>query len=166
MWTGTSWLAPPVPLDMGGKFRACPEEGRNVAFRFGVAQSDKLRRCDDLRGSLAKTAFAIRTPINLPGWGYIASAASILAANRCGWSFGKVGHRASHNAFPVQKEDSRYAVIAPRRPSARQRYGFRPKNQLFGPTDAVLHYNCLSHIIDPLLRRLLLIQTVGYFDDF
>ena len=44
--------------------------------------------------------------------------------------------------------------------------GFPPREKLFGPIDAVLHYNCVSRIIATLIYRLLLIPTIGYFDEF
>ena len=77
------WLTPPGPLGANSHFLDRPRGECNIAFRFGVEQTDKLRGCDDLKDSLTNTACAIRTPIALPGWRHIAAATRILADNRC-----------------------------------------------------------------------------------
>ena len=41
-----------------------------------------------------------------------------------------------------------------------------PRNQLSGPTDAVMHYNCLSRHIASMACRVLLFPKFGYFGDF
>ena len=160
------WLWPPEPLSPEGAFIARPEEECNIAFRFGVQQSDKLRGCDDLRDSLTNTACVVRTPITLPGWDHIAASARILNTTLCEWSFGKVDHKSAYKALPLRAEDSNYAVIALWNPLAKAWYGSKSRTQLFGSTAAVLHYNCFSRIIASLLCRILAIPTVGYFDDF
>ena len=106
------WLTPPDPLNHNGHFLEHPREECNIAFRLGVEQTDKLRGCDDLKGSLTNTDCTIRTPIALPGWDHIASDTRILADRRCSWSFGKVDHKAAYKALPIRPDDSRYAVIA------------------------------------------------------
>ena len=160
------WRTPPDPLDINGRFLEHPMEECNIAFRFGCEQTDKLRGCGDLKDSLTNTACAIRTPITLPGWDHIAAAARILADRRCSWSFGKVDHKAAYKALPIRPEDSRYAVIALWGPKRLIWCGRRTRTQLFGSTAAVLHYNGISRIIASLLSRLLVIPTLGYFEDF
>ena len=160
------WLSEPQPLNADGRFAARPEEECNIAFRFGVEQADKLRGCDDLRDSLTNTACTIRTPITLPGWDHIASACRYLRTTQCEWSFGKVDHRAAYKALPLREEDARYAIIALWAPTEKLWVGCRSRTQLFGSIASVLHYNCLSRIIASLICRILLIPTLGYFDDF
>ena len=62
--------------------------------------------------------------------------------------------------------DARYAIIALWAPAEKIWVGFRSRTQLFGSIAAVLRYNCLSRIIASLICRILLIPTLGYFDDF
>ena len=160
------WLTAPVPLSANGDLLEQKEEKCNIVFRFGSLQADKLRGCDDLRDSMTITACTIRTPITLPGWDHIAAASRILAGTRCSWSFGKVDHKSAYKALPILPRDSRYAVIALWNPDEKRWCAFWPRTQLFGSIAAVLHYNCFSRVIATLICRLLLIPTIGYFDDF
>ena len=164
--SGERVALPPEPLNSDGEFRDNPTERCNLAFRFGVSQSDKLRGRDDFRDSLTNQACRINTPITLPGWDHIDSAAKILSAKQVAWSFGEIDHKDAYKSLPLRPGDSKYAVIALRDPTKGGWFGFRPKTQLFGPTAAVLHYNYLSRLMTSLACRLLLIPTVGYFDDF
>ena len=160
------WLCEPEPLDSDGNYRDRPLSKCNIAFRFGVEQSDKLRGCDDFRDSLTNTACHIGTPITLPGWDHIVAAAKILAGAQRPWAFGKIDHRAAYKALPLTPDHVKYAVIALWNPIQKGWFAFRPRTQLFGSIAAVLHYNCLSRLIASLACRILLIPTIGYFDDF
>ena len=160
------WLSPPELLDSDGNFKDNPNEKCNIAFRFGVSQSDKLRGCDDFRDSMTNTACHISTPITLPGWDHIAAAAKILSLSQRPWAFGKIDHRAAYKALPLRPSHIPYAVIALWNPQKREWFAFRPRTQLFGSIAAVLNYNCLSRLIASLACRILLIPTIGYFDDF
>ena len=160
------WLAPPEAFNAEGGFAASPQDPCNLAFRFGVSRTDKLRGCGDLCDSLTNTACTIRTPITLHGWGHIAAASRILAENRCPWLFGKVDHRSAWKAAPICMGDDRFDVIALWNPADAAWYGFRTRSLLFGSTAAALRNNFLSRIIDSVLCRLLVIPTFGYFDDF
>lgn len=160
------WLRAPQPLDKSGNFRDLPDEKVNIAFRFGVLQSDKLRGCDDLKDSLTNETCYITTPITLPSWDHIASAARILAANKKQWAFGKIDHRDAYKALPLKPSEACFATLALRNPDDGVWYGFRPRTLMFGSTAAVLHYNCLSRVIASLACRLLLLPAVGYFGDF
>ena len=161
-----NWLCPPEPLDGNGNFLNNPTSPINIAFRFGVPQSDKLRGCDDFKDALTNKCCHIATPITLPGWDHIAAASKTLSTRELAWAFGKIDHEAAYKALPLRPDDSRHAIIALYNPSLRGWFGFRSRTLLFGSTAAVLHYNCLSRIIASLACRLLLIPTIGYFDDF
>ena len=160
------WLSPHEARDANGQFPERSDADCNLSCSFGVVQADKMRGFDDLRDSLANLACAVHTPITLPGWDHIAAATRILAENCRAWSFGKVDHRAAYMALPVTPTDAKYAVITLWCPVKKIRCGFRPRTQLFGSIDAVLHYSRLSRIIASLICRILLIPTKGYFDDF
>ena len=160
------WLEKPLPLDNNGNFRDNPTDPINIAFRFGVSQSDKLRGCDDFKDALTNKCCYISTPITLPGWDHIAAATRVLSTCQTAWAFGKIDHEAAYKALPLRPADARHAVLAIWDPLSRLWYGFKPKTLLFGSTAAVLHYNCLSRIIASIACRVLLIPTVGYFDDF
>ena len=132
---------PTVPRTEDGSLRNHPKVPGNIAFRFGVEQSGKLRGRDDIRDSLTNTARIARSPIALPGWGHIATDAKVLAPAERDWPFGKIDHRAAYKARHVRPEGPRYASIALRNPSFRARDGFRTKTQLFGSAAAGLRYN-------------------------
>ena len=160
------WFSPPEPLDSSGNFIANPQEACNIAFRFGVLQSDKLRGCDDFKDSLTNKTCHIATPITLPGWDHIVTATKIISKTARQWAFGKIDHRDAYKSLPLLPSGARYAVIALYNPQTQVWNGFRPRTQLFGSIAAVLHYNCLSRIIASLACQILLIPTIGYFDDF
>ena len=90
----------------------------------------------------------------------------ILASNKKQWAFGKIDHRYAYKALPPKPSGACFATLALCNPDTKRWNGFRPRTLLFGSTAAVLHYNCLSRIIASLARRLLLLPTIGYFDDF
>ena len=131
-----------------------------------MSQSGKLRGCGDFKDAFTNKCCHINTPITLPGWDHIASAARILSTKHNAWAFGKIDHEAAYKALPLRPADTRHAVIAIWGPNTKAWFGFRPRTLLFGSTAAVLHYNCLSRIIASLACRILLIPTLGYFDDF
>ena len=160
------WLKPPRTLNSSGNFCDSADEMVNIAFRFGVLQSDKLRGCDDLKDSLTNETCHIATPITLPNWDHIASSARILATNKRTWVFGKVDHRDAYKALPMKPSEARFATLALWDPIEKKWNGFTPRTLIFGSTAAVLHYNCLSRVIASLACRLLLLPTLGYFDDF
>lgn len=143
------WVAPPGPINENGRVAARPEAECNLAYRFGVVQTGKLRGRDDLLDSLTKTACAIRAPITLPGWGQSDAAARILAENKCACPFGKDDSRTACNVLPARPRDARYAVIALRDPNNKIRYGFRTRAQLFVATAAVLHYTACRELSIP-----------------
>ena len=160
------WLGPPEPLDENGNFTESPSGRINIAFRFGVSQTDKLRGCDDFKDALTNRRCRVDTPITLPGWDHIASAARILSDRDNARAFGKIDHEAAYKALPLRPSDTRHAVIALWGPKSKKMFGFRPRTLLFGSTAAVIHYNCLSRIIASLACRILLLPTIGYFGDF
>ena len=160
------WFSPPERLDDNGCYVANTNDLFNIAFRFGVLQTDKLRGCDDFKDSLTNEACSVETPITLPCWDHIAAATKILSANKRKWVFGKIDHKDAYKALPLRPSDAKYAIIALRNPDDKSWYGFRSNTLLFGSTAAVLHYNCVSRIIASLACRILLLPTVGYFDDF
>ena len=106
-------------------------------FRLGFSQTDKLRGGDDFKDALANKCCRSGTPIALPGWGHVASAAGILPAKHNAWAFGKIDHESAYKALPPRPADTRNTVIALRGPLSKSWFGFRPRTLLFGPTAAV-----------------------------
>ena len=157
---------PPEPLDGNGNFRDSPNERTNIAFRLGVPQTDKLRGRDDFKDALTYRRCQVGAPTKLQGWGHIASAAEILSAKENAWAFGKIDHEAAYKAPPLRPEDIKHVVIALWGPKCKSWFAFSPRTLLSGPKAAVLHYNCLPRVIASLACRILLIPTIGYFDDF
>lgn len=49
-------MSAPVRLSASGRPEDQPAGGFNIAFRFGVELSEKLRACDDLKNSLTNLA--------------------------------------------------------------------------------------------------------------
>ena len=81
------WLMGPLPIGEDGQ---CPAIGLgpiNIAFRFGVEQSAKIRACDDLKYGATNESCAVMTPIKLPTWDHIAQMAAIARPTQCHWPF-------------------------------------------------------------------------------
>ena len=93
------WLAHPRPIGQDGRLVDHPMVECNIAFRLGVAKSDRLRGRDDLRDALTNTECTVRTPITLPGRGHISAATATLSKNRGEWPLGKVGHKSAYKSI-------------------------------------------------------------------
>ena len=81
------WPTHAIPLISNGKPFALRNPELNVAFLFGVAQSDKLRACDDLRHARTNLACAVETPIKLVSWGRLAELTNFANDKKRGWAF-------------------------------------------------------------------------------
>ena len=53
----------PAPSSADGEPLEWRSGRRNVAYRIGVLQADKLPACGDLKRSMANVAFTVETPI-------------------------------------------------------------------------------------------------------
>ena len=62
------WMDPPKLLSDQDSAVESPEIPLNLAFRFAVAQTSKIRDCYDLKESLKNRLCAVMTPITLPYW--------------------------------------------------------------------------------------------------
>ena len=91
-------------------FRLCADQDRynlqfsslNIAFRFGVAKTGKLRACGDLRHSHTNLACAVLTPIKLISWDHIDELARMTVGSAKQWHFMKADHEAAYKQLPVQ----------------------------------------------------------------
>ena len=74
-----------VPSDAEGRPLAGEGPQRvDPASRFGLPQGGKLTAADDLKGSHANRAAAVRTPVNLPTWGQFEAATRYFQQGRGG----------------------------------------------------------------------------------
>ena len=157
------WLAPPSLIDTASLASASP---LNYAFRFGVAQGEKLRACDDLKHALTNRACIVRTPIKLVSWDHVAEVCRRAASSRSDWHFFKADHEAAYKQLPMKWEHSRLAVITLRCPTDGKWYAFRSRTMVFGAVAAVLHYNVFSRVLAELFTKLFGIPILSFFDDF
>ena len=89
------WLNRPFPLCSSGKPCALQNKELNIAFRFGVEQSDKPRASDDLRRARANLACVVETPIKLVSWDHLAERPNLVNAQDRVWAFSKSDHEAA-----------------------------------------------------------------------
>ena len=160
------WLHQPVKLDRDGKPENFTGQSYNIAFRFGVPQSSKLRACDDLRHSLTNEACAVTSPIQLVSWDHIAQIFRLVCSDGREWQLFKADHEAAYKQLPIRTLDQTSAIIALRHPTSGLWHGFVSRTLMFGSVAAVLHYNCFARAIATLATLLLGIPLVSYFDDF
>ena len=160
------WLAPPPPISADGSVATYENGPVNIAFRFGVNQTDKLRACDDLKHNEVNLFCAVWTPIKLPTWGHISQMRRNVRSTRRPWEFFKADHEAAYKQLPLMPEHTKLAFVALRDPIASRWMAFHPKALLFGATSAVLHYNCFPRLLAVLANRIFGIPLIGYFDDF
>ena len=145
---------PPLPIDTLGNVATYEKGKTNVAFRFGVAQGDKLRAFDDLRRNCVNLRRTVWTPIKLPTWGHISQMRLGIRGRRTKWAFVKADHEAAYKMLPMAPGHANLALIALRNPTSGLRMACPPKALVFGAASAVLQYNCFSRLISVILNKI------------
>ena len=160
------WLNRPFPLCSEDRPFVLNNPELNIAFRFGVEQSSKLRACDDLRHSRTNLACIVETPIKLVSWDHLAELTHLVNDGSRDWDFMKADHEAAYKQLPLDHYQAKLAVIALRSPVDGKWYGFISRTLMFGAIAAVLHYNVFSRLLSELVSKLLGIPLLCFFDDF
>ena len=160
------WLNLPTPLSTEQKPFVLHNPELNIAFRFGVEQSDKLRACDDLRHSRTNLACVVETPIKLVSWDHLVEVTNLTNTATRNWAFFKADHEAAYKQLPLAPSHAKLAIIALKNPTDGRWYGFLSRTMVFGAIAAVLHYNVFSRLIAELFTRLFGIPLLNFFDDF
>ena len=85
----------------------------NLAYRFGIQQSEKLRAADDLKRSCTDTATLIKTRINLPFGGRIAHMCSFFRSEgeTRPLALAKADCAEAYEQSPLTGEDELVAVL-------------------------------------------------------
>ena len=140
------WLDSPRLLNRLGSFADNERAPLNFAFRFAVAQSSKVRACDDLKDSLTNRLCAVETPITLPDWDLLA-AMSLYGSSlsKKDWAFLKGDDTSAYKNLPLRPSDAHLAAIGLWGPNTKNWFAFLPRTLFFGATASVLHYNFFSH---------------------
>ena len=159
------WLGDPIPIDMAGNLSTFGKNGVAVALRFGVDQMDKLRACGDLKYSTTNMYCTVWTPIKLPTWGHIGQMALNIADPRRSWSFMKRDHEAAYKQLPLGDNQTKYAMVALRHPTAMEWRAFPPRSFLVGAEAAAIHYNSYPRAAEILAPRIFGIPLISYYDD-
>ena len=160
------WLDPPRLLSSAGQWADSPDSLINPAFRFAVAQSSKVRACDDLKDSLTNRLCVVETPITLPDWDLLAAISLLTSAHsKADWSFIKADDTSAYKNLPLKPSDSGLAAITLWDTSTRSWWALLSRTLLFGATASVLHYNVYSRIIAAFFNRLFGIPMVAFYDD-
>ena len=82
------WLSAPFHLTSPSSSScAIAGEKRNIDFRFGAAQGEKLGACDGLKHSLASLACSVLTPITLTSWGHVEALCRRAISSHFDWEF-------------------------------------------------------------------------------
>ena len=111
------WLCPPAELAASGQPTGFPRPGYNIAFRFGVEQTAKMRACGDLKDSLTNAARTILTPIQLVSWDHLSQLCRRFCDSSREWALLKADRDASYKQLPLAHADQARAVISLRHPS-------------------------------------------------
>ena len=107
--------------------------------RFGVAQSGKLRACDNCRRSGTNDASVVETPITLPSVDELGEIVTIVAGpggKPCDLS--KAHHKSAYKQIPVSPAHARFTVVVLECPKTGNPMCFVPNTLVFGSITAVL----------------------------
>ena len=85
----------------------------NIAFRFGVERSGKLRACDDLRHAKANMACIVETPIKIARWDHLSELSNRVNDRARDRAFFKADREAAYKQLPLDPRHTKLAVIAP-----------------------------------------------------
>ena len=107
------WLLPPSPLSTEASPLILQHPQLNVAFRFGVEQSNNLRACGDLRHARTNLACAVETPIKLVRWRHLAELSNLVKLGGRDWAFFKADNEAAYKQLPLDPKHTKLAVIPP-----------------------------------------------------
>ena len=159
-------MGPPRVLNRSGRFSDDLNDPINVAFRFAVAQTSKVRDCDDLKDSLGNRLCALGAPIALPGWGLLA-AMSLFSSSLStkGWAFLNGGDTSAYKNLPPRLSDSHSAAIGLRGSQREGWFAFSPRTLPFGATASMLRYNVFSRILASIASRFFCIPLIAFYDD-
>ena len=90
---------------------------------------------------------AVLTPIRLVSWGHLVQLSHLLSKPRnADFGLFKADREAAYKQLPIDPEDQRGAIVAPRRPQSGKWFGFITRALIFGAVAAVLHYNVFSRL--------------------
>ena len=160
------WFSNPPMLNRSGRLTDSPGEFINPAFRFPIAQPEKIRLIDDLLHSETNQFAEVATPITLPTWDTEVELFLRAKPAHRAWVFGKVGHAAAYKNLPIRPSDRQYANVVVKNPKGSKWYAFAPATQLFGSTASVLHYNVFPRLFVKIINRVFGTPTIGYYDDY
>ena len=159
-------LCHPRLLSPTGQWADSPDFLINPTFRFAVAQSTKLRACDDLKDSLTNRLYVVETPITLPDWDLLAAISLLTStyptANR---AFFKADDTSPYKNLPLRPNDSALDAITLWDSVNKSWWAFLPRTLLFGDTSSVLNYNVFSLVVAAIFNRLFGIPPVAFYDD-
>ena len=160
------WLDPPRLLNRSGQFANDLNIPLNVAFRSAVAQTSKVRACDDLKDSLANRLRTVETPITLPGWDLLAAMSLFISSlSTKDWAFLKGGDTAAYKNLPLMPSDSYLAAIGLWGSQKKGQFAFLLRTLLYGATASVLHYNVFSRLLAAISNRFFGIPIIAFYDD-
>ena len=160
------WLDSPRLLNRSGAFADDLNAPLNVAFRFAVAQSSKVRACEDLKDSLTNRLCAAETPIALPDWDLLAAMSLFSSSlSKKDWAFLKGDDTSAYKNLPLKPSDAHLAAIGLWGSRKKGRFAFLPRTLLFGATASVLRYNVFSRMLAVIFNRLFGIPLIAFYDD-
>ena len=160
------WLEPPRSLSTEGKFCDEPLKPLNPTFRFAVAQTSKVRACDDLKDSLTNRLCTISTPITLPDWDLLAAMREvIIESSSDDWAFLKGDDTSAYKNLPLAPRDADVSAITLWDLGLSCWRAFLPRTLMFGATASVLRYNTFSRILAALINCILGIPLIAFYDD-
>ena len=140
----------------------------NPAHCFGVQRAGKLRAVVNPTCSFANSASVEHAPIYHPSRDHVAQLFGLYRSrgNSRPLAIAKVGHADAYKRLPLLGEDEPSAAATLQHRNSGLLYGVATRSRVFGPAAAVLRYNCLSSVMNPLAFGYLEISRVGCCDDY
>ena len=139
-----------------------------ISRRFGVAQSDKIRPCDDAKRSHLNEAAFIDSKLSLSGVDDFLSLAAYVSETFPDQEtvFFKRDHGAAYRQIPIAPDEIPKAVVVFCHPLSKKKIYYVHTALPFGAVASVHYYNRVSQAVTHIARKYLLIPMLSYFDDF
>ena len=155
-WPWSSAQLPDIPLV------ALNNEDIHVAFCFSVKQEDKIRRCEDYRRSFHNSTIEAYDAVPHDDIQKYVELARAYSRQRSLCKFWAQDLASAYRQFPVKHPEHCYTVLnTPNGPLL-----FRHRALPFGSSASVWSFNRAADALTYLARRMLLVTTGHYVDDW
>ena len=143
-------------------------ENYTLSKRFGVAQSDKVRPCDDFTKSGVNDCCRGDRNLTLSTldhfFALVCSVAVAFPTSQV--QFAKRDHRSAYRQLALDASALQYACVVFWHPILKRAVAYVHLALPFGPRAAVINYNRVAQAVTGLLQLMFFLPADNFFDDF